>query len=137
MHITKYTDYGLRVLMYLASLPEGKIANVKDACEVCGIPRENLSKVIHRLGKEDVIETRRGRGGGFYLKKPPNEIKVGDIVMLLENNLEVVRCPSPHCCFLPECEFKEVFEQAVESFFASLNNVTLADFFRIKMTILI
>ncbi|MDU0355897.1 Rrf2 family transcriptional regulator [Paraglaciecola aquimarina] len=66
MQLTRYTDYGLRTLIYLALLPEGKKASIDEISQVYGISRNNLNKIVHQLGKANIIQTQRGKGGGFF-----------------------------------------------------------------------
>ena len=65
MRLTNYTDYSLRVLIYLASQEPAKLSNIKEIAEAYGISKNHLMKVTHELGKMGVIDTVRGRNGGI------------------------------------------------------------------------
>ena len=67
MQLTRYTDYGLRTLIYLALLPQGRRASIDEISSTYGISRNNVNKIVHQLGKAGIIETKRCKGGGFYL----------------------------------------------------------------------
>ena len=67
MRLTLYTDYSLRVLLYLGSMDSDKLATIKEISESYGISKNHLMKVTHELGKLGYIETIRGRGGGIRL----------------------------------------------------------------------
>ena len=82
---------------------------------------------MHKLGIEKVIETRRGKGGGFCLKVAPEKINIGEIVMLLENNLTIIDCKTPRCLILPGCQLRNVLQKATQSFLNTLKQYTLAD----------
>ena len=69
MRLTVYTDYALRVLMYLA-LKEDRLATIAEIAESYDISRNHLMKVAHQLGVAGYVETVRGRGGGLRLAKP-------------------------------------------------------------------
>ncbi len=137
MQITRYTDYGLRVLIYLALMPEGKLASIDEISEKYGISRNTVNKIVHKLGIERVIETRRGKGGGFCLKVAPDKINIGEIVILLENNLTIVDCKTPLCLILPGCQLRVVLQKATQSFLSTLKQFTLADLLHDKEEILI
>tara|TARA_R110002153_G_scaffold274165_2_gene447420 strand:+ start:77 stop:571 length:495 start_codon:yes stop_codon:yes gene_type:complete len=127
MQLTRYTDYGLRTLIYLALLPQGRRASIDEISTTYDISRNNVNKIVHQLGKAGIIETKRGKGGGFYLKQRPEELNIGDLVVLLENTLQVVECKTPQCRILPACKLKGILGQATQAFLDSLKAYTLAD----------
>lgn len=127
MQLTRYTDYGLRTLIYLALLPQGKRASIDEISNTYDISRNNVNKIVHQLGKAGIIETKRGKGGGFSLKQRPQDLNVGELVILLENTLQVVECSTPKCRILPACKLKGILGQATQAFLDSLKAYTLAD----------
>lgn len=127
MQLTRYTDYGLRTLIYLALLPQGRRASIDEISTTYDISRNNVNKIVHQLGKAGIIETKRGKGGGFYLKQKPEELNIGELVVLLENTLQVVECKTPECRILPACKLKGILGQATQAFLDSLKAYTLAD----------
>ncbi|MEM0910154.1 MAG: Rrf2 family transcriptional regulator [Pseudomonadota bacterium] len=132
MQLTRNTDYGLRLLMYLALLNDSQKANIDDLSSIYGVSRNNLNKLVHRLGKAGIIETKRGKGGGFRLAKAPEDLNLGELVELLESTLQVVDCESPRCVILPACRLKNILVKATESFLKTLHNYTLADLVEAK-----
>ncbi len=127
MQLTRYTDYGLRVLIYLALLPRGQQASIDEISRTYDISRNNLNKIVHQLGIAGVVLTRRGKGGGLSLNVAPEAIKIGDMVVQLENNLTMVDCTKPHCQILPACKLKGVLLEATNAFINSLNQYRLSD----------
>ena len=127
MQLTRHTDYGLRILIYLALLPEGQLASVDEISQAYDVSRNNLNKIVHKLGKEGYIETKRGKGGGFSLKRQPTDINIGEVVLLLENTMKVVDCDSPMCRILPACRLQGILQEATSSFVSTLKGYTLAD----------
>jgi len=127
MQLTRYTDYGLRVLMYLALLPKGERASIDQISDIYGVSRNNVNKIVHQLGKKGIIDTKRGKGGGLSLAKLPCDINIGDMVRMLENTLHVVECGTPACRILPACKLKGVFQEATNAFMTSLGQYTLDD----------
>ena len=84
MRLTSYSDYSLRVLIYLATHDQSKLSNIKEISEVYQLSKNHLMKIVHNLGKLGYIETIRGRNGGFRLAKSPAEINVGELVRRTE-----------------------------------------------------
>ncbi|MGE8203087.1 Rrf2 family transcriptional regulator [Heyndrickxia sp. NPDC080065] len=133
MRLTNYTDYSLRVLIYLASLEPSKLSNIKEIAEVYGISKNHLMKVIHELGKMGVIETIRGRNGGIRLALPPKKINIGAIIRKTEDDFHIVECfDKEHgsCIISPVCGLKHVLNKALAAYFTVLDQYTLADIVR-------
>ena len=129
MQVSAYSDYSIRVLMHTALRHPARVT-VDEVAETFGISRHHLVKVVHDLGRGGYLETRRGIGGGFTLAKPPEEIRLGDIVRLGEESETVIDCmdrSSRTCRLLPCCRLKGVLDEAAAAFFAVLDGYTLAD----------
>lgn len=128
MQLTRYTDYGLRTLIYLSVLPAGRSASIDEVSEVFGLSRNHVNKIVHQLGKEGLVITQRGKGGGMRIGRDPSEINLGDVVRRLENNLEAVNCDQPDICvLLPGCHLKNVLADAMAAFLRELDQYVLAD----------
>lgn len=127
MQLTRHTDYGIRILTYLALLPNEERASIDIISTLYGISRNNVNKIVHQLGKAKVIETRRGKGGGFFLALAPEQINIGEMILLLENTIEVIDCKTQQCLILPSCRFKKILNEATQAFIDSLKQYTLAD----------
>lgn len=127
MQLTRYTDYGLRILMYLAVLPDGRQSSINEVCESFGLSRNHVNKIVHQLGKLGLIQTRRGKSGGISLGKPPERINIGKVVVDLEASLNIIDCQKPACRLLPVCRLKGMFAEATRAFVSSLEQYTLAD----------
>ena len=91
MRLTVYTDYALRLLMYLA-LKEDGLATIAEIADRYRISRNHLMKVAYELGLAGYVETVRGRGGGLRLAKPPESIWLGDVVRHTEQDMVLVPC---------------------------------------------
>lgn len=129
MKLSAYSDYSLRVLMQTA-LRSPERVTVDEVADAFGISRNHLVKVVHALGKNGYLATRRGIGGGFALALPPEEIRVGDIVRLGERTETVIDCVDSRariCRILPACRLKGVLDEAAAAFFAVLDSYTLED----------
>lgn len=128
MHITRYTDYSLRVLIYLAEQGD-RLATIQEIADSYEISKNHLMKVVHQLNKKGYIETVRGKKGGMRLHRAPNEINIGVLVRETEQDLSIVECFSTKnaCKIAPVCGLKSMFGQALKSFLDTLDKYTLAD----------
>lgn len=130
MRLTNYTDYALRVLIYLAVKDSDEKSTITEITEAYNVSRNHLMKVIHQLGKIGVIETTRGRGGGIVLAKQPEEITIGSIVRETEEDFHMVECfnsATNHCVLSPVCGLRSVLGEALAAYLAVLDKYTIAD----------
>lgn len=129
MTLTYYTNYSLRVLVYLG-LHSTSLASITQISEAYRISRNHLVKVVHNLAKLGFIKTTRGRGGGLRLSRDPKQINIGDVVRRSEPNFCLVECFNATrntCPLTPACELKAVVQKAEDAFLAVLDGYTLAD----------
>lgn len=129
MNLTTFTDYSLRVLMYL-KLRNGTRVTVSEVSEYFGVSQNHIVKVVHNLGKMGLIETSRGKGGGFALLPHADQTRLGDLVRLLEPDKDMVACTDKSgvaCTIAPACLLVPILDSAVEKFYSELNRYTLAD----------
>ena len=128
MHITRYTDYSLRVLIYLA-MPGDQLATIQEIADSYDISKNHLMKVVHQLNKKGYIETVRGKKGGMRLRMAPSDINVGILVRETEQDLSIVECFSSKntCRITPVCGLKSMFGEALNAFLEALDKYTLAD----------
>ncbi len=127
MKLTKQTDYSLRVLIFLGT-HRGKPATIERVADVYGISRNHLMKVVHHLATAGLLDTQRGRTGGFRLAKPPSEIRIGDVVRMTEPDFAMVECLNSGSCVIDgPCRLKGILWKGTQEFLAGLNQYTLAD----------
>src|SRR4051812_49306292 len=129
MRLTAYTDYSLRVLIYLA-LHRDRRPTIAEIAERYGISKAHLMKVVHQLGVKGYIETIRGKSGGLSLARPAADITVGDVVRGMEPDMALVACFSeaaPGCVIAPACRLKGKLNQARAAFLAVLDGCTVAE----------
>ncbi|OLN23611.1 Rrf2 family transcriptional regulator [Domibacillus antri] len=130
MKLTLYTDYSLRVLLYLGSKKDEELSNIKEIADAYSISKNHLMKVIHELGKLGYIETIRGRSGGIRLAMEPQSINIGAVVRKTEDDFHIVECFSEEknkCVITPVCGLKHVLFEALQAYFAVLDRYTLSD----------
>lgn len=129
MKLTAFTDYALRVLIYLAAQP-GQRATIAEIATAFGVSEHHLTKVVHFLGKTGWLANVRGKGGGLELGALPEAIGVGAVVRQTEGQAVVAECfgeEGGNCCIAPVCHLRGVLGEAVDAFYAVLDRYTLAD----------
>jgi Rrf2 family nitric oxide-sensitive transcriptional repressor len=129
MRLTAYSDYALRVLMYLAVKQDG-LATIAEIAKSYDISENHLMKVAHQLGVAGYVETVRGRGGGLRLAKPLEAIGLADVVRYTEPDMAIVSCFKPvdgPCAIRPCCVLRRALEKARDAFMAVLEDYTLGD----------
>ena len=129
MRLTTFTDYSLRVLMFVATHPEGR-TTIAEIARTYDISEHHLTKVVHFLGKEGYLETLRGRGGGLRLARAATAINVGDVVKISEGGDVPAECfeHDTNCCAITnDCKLKFALSKAVDAFYATLRQYTLED----------
>jgi Rrf2 family transcriptional regulator, nitric oxide-sensitive transcriptional repressor len=129
MRLTVYTDYALRMLMYLALKDDG-LATIHEIAQSYGISKNHLMKVAHQLGVAGYVDTVRGRHGGLRLAKPAKSIWLGEVVRHTEPDMAIVMCFEPtnaDCAILPYCVLRKALEQARTAFVRALDDYNLSD----------
>lgn len=127
MQLSLFTDYALRTLMYLASQPEDRLVTLRELAAAFQISLDHLRKVVSRLAQLGLIESRQGRHGGLRLGRPAAEIRVGQVVRQMEGAEEVIDCEGRDCVLVPGCALRIEFKQALEAFYARLDECSVAD----------
>lgn len=129
MRLTSFTDYGLRMLMRMASAP-GRAFSTADLAGEFDLSRNHLTKIMQQLARGGIVETRRGGSGGAVLCRDPSDIRLGDVVRLLEQGQALVECFGPdssNCSIEGCCRLKARLRRAEARFIDDLNQSTLAD----------
>ncbi|HEV2227775.1 MAG TPA: Rrf2 family transcriptional regulator [Steroidobacteraceae bacterium] len=128
MRLTAFTDYSLRVLMYVAARP-GVTTTIAEIAAAFGISKSHLSKVVHDLGRKGLLANARGRGGGIVLGRPAASINIGAVIRAAEADA-LVECFDPRtnrCVITPACRLRSVLGEALAALYATLDRYTLED----------
>ena len=129
MRLTSFTDYGLRMLMRMASAPDRAFSTAELASEF-GLSRNHLTKIMQQMARGGIVRTRRGGGGGAMLDRDPAAIRLGELVLLLEEGQPLVEClgtGASTCSIDGCCRLKARMRSAERAFLADLDRSTLAD----------
>ena len=129
MRLTTYTDYSLRLLIFLGVQNE-TLSTIPQIATHYGISRHHLVKVAHQLGVKGFLTSVRGNKGGLRLARPASEIRIGDVVRSMEPDMALVPCQTSEgasCRIAPSCRLRSVMERGRAAFLAELDDVTLAD----------
>jgi Rrf2 family nitric oxide-sensitive transcriptional repressor len=128
MQLTLYTDYSLRVLIFLAA--SERAATIAEIAERFGISRNHLSKVANNLVHLGYIHSMQGKGGGLVLAQSPEQINVADVIRKVEPNFHLVECfdrENDTCPITPACTLMRILAKANAAFFNVLDVYTLKD----------
>ena len=120
------SDYALRILMLLSQ--SDTTITVDEITEKLNISKSHVMKIVAKLSQQNYLKTNRGRIGGIALSMPPENIKLGDIVQIIEADFAVVECLKStkcNCYFLPNCALTSIMKGATKAFVEHLNKFTL------------
>ncbi|GAB4478507.1 MAG: Rrf2 family transcriptional regulator [Burkholderiaceae bacterium] len=128
MQLTRFTDLGLRVLMYVAHAESRSTPVTRpELARFYRVSAEHLRKVIHRLAAAGLLATVAGRGGGMRLGRAARTIRLGTVVAVLEPDLAIVDCAKLQCVLRGPCSLKTALDEAARAFVAALDRYSLAD----------
>jgi Rrf2 family nitric oxide-sensitive transcriptional repressor len=124
MKLTLFTDYSMRVLLYLATRPE-RLCSISEVAQAYGISQNHLMKVVSQLARQGYVESIRGRAGGIRLGRRPEDINLGLLVRQTEDGFDLVDCGS--CILAPACGLTGILKEALVAFLDVLDRYTLVD----------
>ncbi len=128
MRLTTFTDYSLRVLIYLAANNDDR-PTIREISERYGISRNHLMKVVQELSQRGYVTALRGKNGGLRLNKAAADIRIGTLIREMENDLALTEClgGNNQCILTPVCQLKAALTEALQAFFTTLDAYTLED----------
>ncbi|WP_298223035.1 Rrf2 family transcriptional regulator [Acidocella sp.] len=127
MHLTCFTDYGLRTLIYLALRPD-ELASIAEISSAYQISENHMVKVVHHLGQAGLIVTVRGRNGGIRLACPAAAISLGAVVRATEPTLALVECMAGEFCVISgACRLQGIMDEVKTAMLVVLDRYTVAD----------
>jgi Rrf2 family nitric oxide-sensitive transcriptional repressor len=127
MQLTRFTDLGLRVLMYMTQHNRPDPVTNAELASQFETPHNHVIKVVNRLAKLGWVETQRGRRGGLRLSVRPADLRLGLALRALEQTEQLVDCNHPPCVLKSRCLLKGALDEALEAFYQKMDERTLAD----------
>lgn len=124
MRLTRYTDYAMRVLLYLGRQPD-RLCSIAEIAQAYAISQNHLMKIVNDLVNAGYLESVRGRNGGIRLARSAEEINVGALIRHTEDDFDLVECGS--CLIAPACGLTSVLDEALRGFLTILDGYSLAD----------
>ena len=124
MRLTRYSDYAMRVMLYLGRQPD-RLCSIAEIAKAYGISQNHLMKVTNDLVNAGYLTSVRGRGGGIRLARPAAQINVGAIIRHTEDDFDLVGCGG--CIIAPACGLTSVLDEALAAFLTVLDGYSLAD----------
>lgn len=124
MRLTRYTDYAMRVLLFLGTHPD-RLCSIAEIARAYAISQNHLMKVVNDLVHAGYLRSVRGRSGGIRLARAPEEINIGALVRHTEDGFDLVGCST--CIIAPACGLSCVLDEALQSFLCVLDRYSLAD----------
>jgi len=132
--LTKKGKYGLKAMMHLASRPPGEPSLVSEIAEINNIPKKFLDTILGELRNAGFVNSKKGKGGGYTLARPAQNIRVGHIIRVLDGPLAPIQCASKtayrRCDDCPDedrCGVRLLMLEAREALATVLDNRTLAE----------
>lgn len=127
MQLTKFTDLGLRVLMYVSQDNHSRPITINEIAAQLNVPRNHLIKVVTFLNKTSWIQTTRGPHGGLRLGTDPGSLKLGQVIRILENSESLTNCEEPACPLMGNCGLKRALDRGLNAFYEHMDTYTLSD----------
>ena len=126
--LSKKTDYGMELMISLAKKYRQGPLSLRQIAKQRKLPFKYLEQVVIPLRESGLIEAKEGKGGGYFLKKPPKKISVAEIVEILEGPVEVGYCAE--CPKATICGQKDVWAEVGDKIRETIEDKTLADLIR-------
>lgn len=128
MHLTRFTDYSIRVLLYLAAKGEER-STISEIAETFSISRNHLMKIVQELNQKGYLKAIRGKHGGLLLNRSPHGISLGAVIRDTEQEMALVECfrDDNACVITPHCRLQPILAEALDAFLRVLDAYTLAD----------
>jgi Rrf2 family transcriptional regulator, nitric oxide-sensitive transcriptional repressor len=130
VQLTYFSDYAMRLVLYLA-MHQDRLVSIQEVSRAYGVSSHHMVKVVKRLIAHGLVASVRGRRGGLRLNRPPDQIRIGELVRLTEPHLDIVECfdeARNTCPIEPACGLKGVLGEARDAFMRVLDERTVADF---------
>jgi Rrf2 family nitric oxide-sensitive transcriptional repressor len=128
MRLTRFSDIGLRVLIYLSRSGERRTpVTIAEIATQFDIPVNHLVKVVGHLARTGWIQATRGRNGGLRLCVEASVLKIGTVLRELEGDAELTDCDGQGCRLRQDCRLRDALKVGLLAFYDAMNAYTLLD----------
>ena len=135
--LSKKTKYGLRALLALAKRRHQGLMPIAELAKQEGIPKKFLECILLELKNTGILQSRKGKGGGYLLRKLPEAITLGDVIRALDGPLAALPCvsqmahrPCDECGDEKTCGLRAVMQEVRDATATILDGTTIADVVR-------
>lgn len=126
MHLSRFTDYAVRVLIFAAINPE-RLVTLQEMSVFYDISLAHLRKVVHKLGQLGYLKTYRGKYGSMRLQRSSAEINIGQVIGVFEGRDQLIDCSGLSCVGQPACALPRLLRRGQQAFYTEMEKYTLAD----------
>jgi len=132
MKLSLKGEYALRALTVLGLEHSDRVLSIQAIADRQAIPKRFLEQILNDLKSAGLVESRRGVGGGYRLKRPPHQIHLAEVIRHVEGPLAPVSCVSDHFyekCSCPDedrCGIRSVMKEVRDAIVGILEGVTVA-----------
>ena len=130
--LTAKAKYGIKAMIYLAGSYRGNWAQAGEIADTQQIPRQFLGNILSELRMAGLVHSKKGKGGGYFLSRPPAQISIGEIIRVLDGPLMPMACasrldyrPCSDCEEEAHCRVRAVMLQVRETTARVLDNTSL------------
>lgn len=131
MNVSTKSEYGLRALIYLASMKDQGPVPAHQIASGWNVPGKYLEQILKILKDAEFVDSRVGVGGGYWLARPASLITAGEVIRLLDGPIAPIGCVSPSqhvpCEFEPCCGLKLLWSRTRAAILGVLDQTTIAD----------
>ncbi|MDD5292170.1 MAG: Rrf2 family transcriptional regulator [Candidatus Omnitrophica bacterium] len=129
MQITYKGDYSLKTILYLATQHNKRVVKIHELADKLDIPVKFLEQILLELKRGGFVDSKRGIKGGYYLAKPPKDIRVGDVIRFVDGPIEPIACANKNktyrgCRDINKCVFRGMWLKVAESISNVVDKVT-------------
>jgi Rrf2 family protein len=127
---SKKCEYGIQAVLFLSSLPQSTAANAEEIAIELQIPKEFVSKILQELTPSGIVESRKGKNGGFLLKRKSSDLKLIEIVKAIDGGGIFSQCVLgfPNCSNETPCPVHATWSKINNETYAMLNTETINNF---------
>lgn len=132
--ISQRAKYALRALVKLAGLKDGQSLSIAEIAQTQSIPKKFLEQILLELKRHGIVDSRRGKEGGYLMRRPASDVTYGDVLRAIDGPLALLPCLSivayrkcDDCQSEDECEIRHVFARVAESTRTILDQTSILD----------